>query len=566
MQGGVNIIIFARPSRTVASLMIGGLVLVVGAGKAWGQCQALEVAKLLASDGASLDEFGFSVAMDGDLAVIGAYWDDDNGTDSGSAYVFHFDGSGWVEQAKLLPDDGAAQEFFGRSVAISGETVVIGAPRDDDLGTHSGSAYVFRFHDSRWAQEKKLLPPVHSSFDSFGCAVAIDGDAVVIGAMGDGDDAHFTDIGSAYIFRFNGQAWFQQAHLWASDAAEPDHFGWSVAISGDTTVIGAPYNEDRGEHTGSAYVFHFDGSSWAEQTKLLPPDSVAWDEFGASVAISDDTAVIGAYGDDDRGDQSGSAYVFRFNGSHWIQEAKLLAFDGAEGDSFACSVAVDGDQVVIGEYFDDDSGSDSGSAYVFGFDGSSWVEQAKLLASDGAADKWFGTAVAVSGERAMIGAGRDSDNSFSAGSAYVFGGLADCNSNYTLDICDIASEPNLDCNCDGVIDNCSGGSVDPCPNDCNMNGLPDCYDMVSGTSHDCNGDAVPDECETMDGGDFDADGDADLGDFAVLVECLAGPEVAPTPPSSDCVGACLAAFDFDADNDLDLADFAGFQLAFSGRR
>ena len=227
-----------------------------------------ELAKLLASDGTAAELFGYSVAISGDTAAIGAFHDNDNGDDSGSAYIFRFNGSSWVQEAKLLASDGADDDWFGYSVAISGDTAVVGAYGDDDNGNLSGSAYIFRFNGSSWVQEAKLL---------------------------------------------------------ASDGAEGDWFGFSVAISGDTAVVGAYGDDDNGDLSGSAYIFRFDGSSWIQEAKLLASDGAMGDYLGLAVAISGDTAAIGAYHDDDNGDDSGSAYIFRFNGSSWVQEAKLLA-------------------------------------------------------------------------------------------------------------------------------------------------------------------------------------------------------------------------------------------------
>ena len=383
-------------------------------------CGPDEVAKLLASDGATGDEFGFSVSASGDTAVIGAPQDDDNGSISGSAYVFRHDGTGWVQEAKLLPADGSADDWFGRSVSVSGDVAVIGAPFDDDNGIASGSAYVFRFDGAGWTQEAKLLAADRAEGDDFGDSVFVSGDTAVIGAPSDDDNGSFS--GSAYIFRFNGTGWVQEAKLLPADGSAEDRFGrWSVSVSGDVAVIGAPFDDDNGIASGSAYVFHFDGAGWTQEAKLLAADRAEGDDFGFSVFVSGDTAVIGAPSDDDNGSFSGSAYVFRFDGTGWVQEAKFLPADGSADDWFGTSVSVSGDVAVIGAPSDDDNGSFSGSAYVFRFDGTGWVEEAKLLASNGEASDQFGLSVSVSGETAVIGArGGDGNDALSSGSAYIF--------------------------------------------------------------------------------------------------------------------------------------------------
>jgi len=426
-------------------------------------CRANELAKLLPTDGAPGDHFGGSLALSGDTAVIGAAHDDDNGTNSGSAYVFRYDGSTWVQEAKLLPSDGAVWDIFGGPVAVSGDTAVIGATGDDDNGAQSGSAYVFRYDGSDWVQEAKLLPSDGAPGDSFGY-VAISGDTAVIGALGDD---------SAYVFRRDGSTWVQEAKLLGSG-----NFGEFVSISGDCAVIGAWWDDDNGQGSGSAYVFRYDGWTWFQEAKLLASDGAPDDNFGNGVAIFGDTVLVGGRGNDDNGTDSGSAYVFRYDGSNWVEEAKLLASDGAPYDGFGNSLALSGNIALITAYYDDDNGEGSGSAYVFRYDGSHWLEQAKLLPSDGAPGDGLGWLynAAVSGDTAVVGAWGDDDNGENSGSAYVFRGLSDCNDNWVLDICDIAGGTSADCQ---------------------PNGVPDECDIAAGTSADCNSNGIPDECDVV---------------------------------------------------------------------
>jgi RHS repeat-associated protein len=380
--------------------------------------------KLTASDGAASDFFGRSVAISGDTAVVGAYRDDDNGSDSGSAYIYVRDGSGnWNQQAKVTASDGAANDWFGWSVAISGDTAVVGAFQDDDNGTDSGSAYIYvQDGNGNWNQQAKLTASDGVAGDLFGWSVAISGDTAIVGANGDDDNG--TDSGSAYIHvRDSSGNWNQQAKLTASDGAASDFFGRSVAISGDTAVAGAYFDDDNGSNSGSAYVYVRDGSgNWNQQAKLTASDGAANDWFGHSVAISGDTAVVGAYFDDDNGSNSGSAYIFVRDGNgNWNQQAKLTASDGAASDWFGFSVAIRGDTAVGGSRLDDDNGTGSGSAYIYVRDGNGdWNQQAKLTASDGAASDNFGHSVAISGDTIAVGASQDDDNGSDSGSAYIF--------------------------------------------------------------------------------------------------------------------------------------------------
>ena len=215
-----------------------------------------------------------------------------------------------------------------------------------------------------------------------------------------------------------GQMMGEVAKLLASDGATSDSFGYSVAISGDTAIIGAYGDDANGADSGSGYVYRYNGAEWIQTANLTASDGAAGDFFGYSVAIDDNIALVGAY--DDNGSNSGSAYVFRFNAPSWVQEAKLTASDGAAGDSFGVSVALNDDTAIIGAHRDDDNGADSGSAYVYRYNGVEWIE-AKLTASDGAAGDSFGYSVAISGEAAIIGAWDDDDNGSGSGSAYLFG-------------------------------------------------------------------------------------------------------------------------------------------------
>ena len=378
--------------------------------------------KITATDGAVSDRFGFSVSISGDYAVVGAYLDDDNGTDAGSAYVSKRNGTSWAQEAKLLPSDGAAGDFFGWSVSISGDYAVVGAHLDNDNGSISGSAYVFKRTGTSWAQEAKLLPSDGETADHFGISVSISGDYAVVGAYQDNDNG--ANSGSAYVFKRTGTSWTQEVKLLPSDGAAGDFFGWSVSISGDYAVVGAFGHDDNGSDAGSAYVFKRTGTSWTQEVKLLASDGAADDLFGNSVSISGDYAVVGAFWHDDNGSDAGSAYVFKRTGTSWTQEVKLLASDGAADDLFGKSVSISGDYAVVGAFGHDGNGNDAGSAYIFKRTGTSWAQEAKLLASDGAADDWFGFSVSISGSYYIVGAYLDDDNGSASGSAYIYSGFS----------------------------------------------------------------------------------------------------------------------------------------------
>ena len=403
-----------RWSLTLALLtVLAAFVLVVPITLVHAATPVNQQAHLKASDAATNDSFGMSVALSGDTTVVGA---DGESSYAGAAYVFVASGVNWSEQQKLTASDAAAFDEFGISVAISGDTAVIGAHLEGPSFSESGAAYVFVRSGGVWSEQQKLTASDTAPGDTFGISVAISGDTVVVGA--DQDDSL---TGSAYVFVRSGATWSEQQKLTTSDAATTDQFGHSVAISGETAVIGADLNDDVVSNSGSAYVFIRSGTTWSEQQKLTAGDAASGDRFGWAVAISGDTAAVGAIGNSDAGVNSGSAYIFVRSGVTWTEQQKLTASDAAASDRFSWSVAVSGDTAVIGASEDDDLGAQSGSAYVFARSGVTWSEETKLTASDGAASDKFGKSVAISGATAVIGASTHDDGSANSGAAYVFG-------------------------------------------------------------------------------------------------------------------------------------------------
>jgi len=367
--------------------------------------------------GSADDEFGKVVSISGDYAVVGARFDDDAGDASGSAYVFIRSGTSWSQQAKLTASDAAANDMFGMDVSISGDYVIVGASGDDDGGNYSGSVYIFVRSGTSWSQQAKLTASDAAASDNFGFHVSISGDYAVAGAYGDDDGGDAS--GSAYVFKRSGTSWSQQAKLTASDAAANDQFGYPVSISGDYIVVGGHRNDDGGDGSGSAYVFIRSGTSWSQQAKLTASDAAASDAFGFNVNISGDYIISGSIYDDDDGDFSGSAYVFIRSGTSWSQQAKLTASDAAANDRFGSTVQISGDYAVVGTRYDNDAGVASGSAYIFIRSGTSWSQQAKLTAGDAAAGDWFGH-VSISGDYVVAGAYGDDDLGSKSGSAYTF--------------------------------------------------------------------------------------------------------------------------------------------------
>lgn len=382
--------------------------------------------KIMASDGTEDDSFGSAVSVQRDTVIIGAPYDDDGGKGRGSAYVFTRDLGGidnWGELKKLFAEDIANEDRFGTSVSVFGDTVVIGAPAEN---SDRGSAYVFsRNHggSNNWGQVTKLVAEDAPFNARFGTSVSLHADTVVIGASSDASNR-----GSAYVFsRDMGGAenWGQVTKLTTSDGVSDDRFGESVSLSGHIAVIGAFGDSDNGLASGSAYVFSRGkggANNWGEVTKLKAADGAMFDRFGLSVAVNGDTAIIGASGDDDNLSSSGSAYVFSRNQGGkdaWGEVTKLTSSDADEGDQFGSSVSIDGDSIVIGARAENEA---RGAAYIFlrhegGLD--AWGEVSKLTASDGAEGDQFGGAVSTNGNTAVVGASIGFGASPWSGTAYV---------------------------------------------------------------------------------------------------------------------------------------------------
>jgi RHS repeat-associated protein len=319
----------------------------------------LDEVKITGTDAAENDYFGHSVSISGEYAVVGAYRDDDQGTDSGSAYVLQRAGTNWIEQAKLTASDGSAHDYFGCSVSMTGDYAAVGAYNDDDGGDSSGCAYIFKRDGTSWTEQAKLTASDAAAYDYFGSCVSISGDCAIVGAYNDDDS------GSAYVFERDGTDWIEQAKLTASDAAASDYFGWSVAISEDYAIVGAYGDDDGGSSSGSAYVFEREGTDWTEQAKLVCSDGHYNDYFGYSVSISGGYAIVGAYRDDDAESDSGSAYLFKREGTDWTEDEKLTASDPEESAYFGRSVAITWGGAIVGAYHKDEAGSDSGAAYIY---------------------------------------------------------------------------------------------------------------------------------------------------------------------------------------------------------
>ncbi|HZJ72843.1 MAG TPA: FG-GAP repeat protein [Planctomycetota bacterium] len=453
-----------------------------------GDVDTLQQAYVKASNTDSLDHFGDAVAADGDTLVVGAFDErsgatgvdgdqsDDGTFHAGAVYVYVRGGAGWVQQAYLKASNTEEGDEFGDAVAIAGDTLVIGAFGEDSAAsgvdgsqgnglTNSGAAYVFVRDGSGWSQQAYLKASNPGSFDLFGHSLAISGDTIVIGAEQENGIAG--DSGAAYVFVRDGSTWTQQAYLKASNADPSDRFGIAVDVDGDTIVVGAfgedsgatgvdgPQDDESASSSGAAYVFTRQGEVWTQQAYLKASNTDDGDGFGMAVTVSGDTIVVGAPGEDcsstgvnghqtnnDAG-SAGSAYVFTRTAGSWSQQAYVKASNTSGGDQFGEAVSVSGDALVVGAGRENSAATgingnqyseallDAGAAYFLVRDGGSWSQLAYIKASNTGPDDTFGFSAQISGDLLVVGAynesgsatgvdGPDDDEAFQSGAAYVF--------------------------------------------------------------------------------------------------------------------------------------------------
>jgi|SRR5262245_10906491 len=426
------------------------LLLVIAAGVDGALAQSVQLQKLTASPPNRGEYFGARVSLSSDVALVGspeANFDLASVT-SGEAHVFRFGADGsWVRDAILRPTRRTRAVSFGMGVSVSGDVAVVAGYENqactDKLFCIRGAAWVFRYDyvARTWNEEQELVPPDAATISladwqvQLGPYVSVSGDVIVLGLHFDAGRGPNT--GSAYVYRFDGRQWQQEQKLMAQTPASGAWFGIEVAVQGDVAVVGAFLDSPNlfwrpaVANAGSAEVFRYDGRQWnREQVLLAYWDGQPGDLFGASLAISGDVIMIGAVHAGDRGDDSGAAYVFRYNRAWraWFQQQKLTAADGKPRAELGRSIAISGGVAVIAAFRDTDKGLLSGAVYVFRNDGTQWVQQEKLNASDELPGDEFGRSLSMSGGVALISGYQKDDacpgerdvDACNSGAAYLF--------------------------------------------------------------------------------------------------------------------------------------------------
>ncbi|MCC2618192.1 FG-GAP repeat protein [Aestuariibacter halophilus] len=321
-------------------------------------------AKLVAQPAHQQDTLGGNVALYNQVAMLGVIGRDDNGENAGAVFAFERTASTWSQTQMLTAFDGKAGDGFGQSIALTEQFLVIGAPRSDAPLQDSGAAYVYHRDQHRWRFQGKLTAKDGAEGDLFGISVAIDGDTLLVGA--DLNDEKAEKAGAVYAYVFDGEQWRQQAKLMADDGADTDIFGVRVALSGDTALISARRDDVEGIGTdaGSAYIFERTNGAWRQTQKLIAPDGNADDRFARGVALNKHTAIISAMHNDEQADNAGAVYVFKKQQGQWRYVSKKLASDGVAQDRFGWNLALGDTAAIIAAPHRDDNGDASGAAYI----------------------------------------------------------------------------------------------------------------------------------------------------------------------------------------------------------
>lgn len=382
--------------------------------------------KLNAGDVTADTWFGAAVALDGDTVAVGAPFNAsaEAGFGTGIVYIFARNGTTWSQQARLVANDSAVGDQFGATVALDGDTLIIGAPfADSKAGADAGTVYIFERDGTTWSEHSRITAQDAAAGSRFGATVALDGDRMAVGAPFADEEAG-ADAGAVYVIARGDGSWSEQTRITAQATAPGDQFGSALSLRGDLLLIGAPLHDtNTGVDAGAAYIFANMDGAWHEQTTLTPSTAEAKDQFGAAVALDGDRVAVSAPQHSTSGGvEAGAVYVFARDGSGWTQHAQIVASDGAASDQFGTALALDGDVLAVGTRFKNTpAGVAAGSTYLFARSAAGWSEQQQIVANDAAAGDQCGAAVALQGNTLVAGAPlADKAEQRDAGTAYIW--------------------------------------------------------------------------------------------------------------------------------------------------
>jgi len=406
---------------TLRRVAVAVLVLALLAVSSRAQC---EIQQFTSPNLVSGDQFGLSAAIQDDVIVIGSQ---QGGPGSeGRMWIFRQVEGLWEEEALFTPPPPGGANWFGHDVDIDGDVILASVPLRSSVVTLAGSIFVFRWNGVAWVQEQELMAPDAEFNDGLGRSAAVSGDTIVAGAPG--EDTKGNNAGAAYVWVFDGIMWQPQAKLLPRDISNNDQFGWACDIQGDRAVIGARLGDcgAGGVPPGAVYVYERSGTAWELVDKIIGPALPTGTEFGSAVALDGDATVVGAWAEDQSNGTNGATYVYRLMAGAWELEAKLTIQDPVPnlgGEVFGTTVAISGDTILVGARLEDSLADGSGSAYLFRRNGTTWDPGTRLVASDGGFSDLFGESVAIEAGRGVICASQK-DQRIGIGSAYYYEGLA----------------------------------------------------------------------------------------------------------------------------------------------
>ncbi len=441
--------------------------------------------KIVASDGNFDDRFGKAVSLSDNWLAIGANRDDDNGSNSGSVYVYRYEETQILEEYKILAFDGDYNDYFGKSLAIDDDWLVVGALYDDVNGEKSGSVYVYYYNGIDWEFHSKLTPFDGAPYDRFGYAVDISQGNIVVGAVYDDDIGE--DAGSVYVYTYDFDSWILKAKLYSSNQNAGDFFGVSVSIDLDKLAVGSVYNDQNGINSGSVTVFVNNDNNWEEKQVLLAPDGADYDLFGNDLAIDNNRMIIGAFHKDAGYLNSGSVYVYNFINNMFDFAFTLVSSDQSINDNFGLSVSIFDNYISVGS-IDDDNGINSGAVYIYEIDDYSVLDEIKYIPEDVSEYDEFSGSVSLYNNHVLVGSQFDDDLGDSSGSAYLiaYKGCSNelaCNYHPGLFMDDtqcIFESNGFDCdgNCDEEIDECGVCGGDGVSGDVNYDANINVVDII----------------------------------------------------------------------------------------
>ncbi|WP_395378197.1 hypothetical protein [Marinicella sp. W31] len=373
--------------------------------------------KIIPEDITPFGFFGWSVSIDGDKALVGKRYDTENGYQSGAAYFFEFDGNGWIQTQKIISQNGQESDQFGYSVSLDGNKALIGST---SCSQGPGCGYIFQYINGAWVEIQKLSPSDVLKGENAATEVILIGDRAFINSIGDDDNGELS--GAVYVFEYLGVNWIQTQKLTPSDGDIRDRFGYSMAVNDNTLAIGSPFDDDNGSASGSVYIWNYDGENWVQGQKLVypfqqKPESTAL--FGSSVRMHENRLLIGAPIDEETGISDGAAYIFEFNGFEWIEVQKLFSHQPSSTINFGRSLDLSNDRILVNAYYYRNN-KNIGAVFEFYYRNGSFKNARTILVSDPSPSGLFGNVISISGDRGIFGAPLDDVEINDSGSAHIY--------------------------------------------------------------------------------------------------------------------------------------------------